>query len=336
MMTADRAVEVRGVDQVGEARRAATIVAREQSFRTEDEGRVALVVTEAATNLVKHGRGGHILIRPLKDGERRGVRVMAIDQGPGIPNLPRSLRDGFSSSGSPGTGLGAISRQSDLFDVWSQRDQGTALLAHLWTREIGRRDGEEDQSLGGVCVPMKGEVACGDDWSAIDVNGTRTMLVTDGLGHGPLAEAASAKAREIFGRTAHREPAEIVEIVNQGLRPTRGAAVAVVRIDARREDVTFCGVGNIAAAIVTDDRIHNMVSHHGTAGHDVRRIQEFTYAFPAGATMVLNTDGLATHWEVRPYPGLLLKHPSLIASVILRDFTRGRDDATVVVTRRRA
>lgn len=335
MMAADHAVEVRGTDQVGQARRVASAISRDQGFGAEDEGRVALVVTEAATNLVKHGRGGHVLIRPLNDGDRRGVRVLSIDQGPGIPELARSLRDGFSSSGSPGTGLGAMSRQSDLFDLWTQRDRGTVVLAHLWPRRVGgKRD--EDQSIGGVCVPMRGEEACGDDWSAVDVNGTRTMLVTDGLGHGPLAEKASASAREIFGRTAHRPPAEIVEVMNQGLRPTRGAAVAVVRIDSGHEDITFCGVGNIAGSILSDGPVRNLVSHHGTAGHDVRRIQEFMYPFPAGATLVLTTDGLSTRWEVGNYPGLLQRHPSLIASVIYRDFTRDRDDATVVVARRRS
>jgi len=52
--------------------------------------------------------------------------------------------------------------------------------------------------------------------------------------------------------------------------------------------------------------------------------------------LILNTDGLTTHWDVDPYPGLLMRHPSVIASVLHRDFSRDRDDATVVVARRRA
>ena len=336
MIAADQVVEVRANDQVNEARRAAAAVARTASFEVEDEGRVALVATEAATNLVKHGKGGYILVRLLASGERQGVRVMAIDRGPGIPELARSLRDGFSSTGSPGTGLGAMARQADLFDLWTHRDRGTVVLAHLWARQGVRTRPTDDSSLGGVCIPLRGELACGDDWSAVDHNGFRTMLVTDGLGHGPLAGAASASAKEIFQRNAHRAPAEIVEVINQGLRPTRGAAVAVVRIDSNRNEIIFCGVGNIAACILGGERIRNLVSHHGTAGHDVRRIQEFEYEFPPEAMLILNTDGLTTHWDVDPYPGLLMRHPSVIASVLHRDFSRDRDDATVVVARRRA
>ena len=120
------------------------------------------------------------------------------------------------------------------------------------------------------------------------------------------------------------------------MRSTRGAAVAVVRIDHSDPELTFCGIGNIAGCILGDGRPRHLVSHYGTVGHDVARVHEFRYAFPATATLVLNTDGLVTQWEVDSYAGLLQRHPSVIASILYRDFRRERDDATVVVVRRRA
>jgi hypothetical protein len=296
---------------------------------------VALVATEVATNLVKHGRGGHVLIRVLAAPGRQGVRVMAIDRGPGIGDVPRSMRDGFSSAGSPGTGLGAIERQSDRFDLWSRPHRGTVVLAHLWPRDnASRGPADEDSSVGGVSIPMSGEEVCGDAWSTFDENGHRTLLVSDGVGHGVQARDASARADELFQGAARRAPAEILEVIHAGMRSTRGAAVAVVRVDRNEADVTYCGVGNIAACIIGEDRTRNLVSHHGTVGHDLTRVQEFRYPFPPGATLILNTDGLSTQWGLEEYAGLLQRHPSVVAAVLYRDFNRGRDDATVVVVRR--
>ena len=336
-MTTDHAVDVVAVDQVNSARRAAAEVAREAGFNSEDEGRVALVATELATNLVKHGRGGRVLVGALASEGRRGVRVMALDQGPGIRDIARSMEDGISSAGSPGTGLGAIRRQSDRFDLWSRPDQETVVLAHLWSRERATNPTqEEDVSVGGVCVPVRGEEVCGDGWSVVDQNGTRTVLVTDGVGHGPEAQRATSRARELFERSAARAPAEIVEVLHAGMRSTRGAAVAVVRIERDEPDITFCGIGNIAGCILDGERPRNLVSHHGTVGHDLKRVHEFQYPFLPGATMVLNSDGLTTQWELDSYLGLLQRHPSVVASILYRDFRRERDDATAVVVRRRA
>ena len=81
-----------------------------------------------------------------------------------------------------------------------------------------------------------------------------------------------------------------------------------------------------------------MVSHNGTAGMNtvLRSIQEFTYSFPLGALAIFHSDGLATHWKLASYPGLARSHPTLVSSVLYRDFTRVRDDVTVVTARRAA
>ena len=78
-----------------------------------------------------------------------------------------------------------------------------------------------------------------------------------------------------------------------------------------------------------------MVSHNGTAGHSAGRIQEFTYPVPPQATIVMFSDGLGSHWDLAAYPGLAQRSPALIAGVLYRDFSRRRDDVTVVVARER-
>jgi hypothetical protein len=76
-----------------------------------------------------------------------------------------------------------------------------------------------------------------------------------------------------------------------------------------------------------------MVSHNGTVGAEMRKVQEFVYRWPKGAPVVFHSDGITTHWDLQAYPGLASRQSALIAGVIFRDFQRGRDDATVVVLR---
>ena len=121
--------------------------------------------------------------------------------------------------------------------------------------------------------------------------------------------------------------------MHRALMPTRGAAVAVARIDAGARTVRYVGVGNISGVLVSDGGTRHMVSHNGTAGHVAPRIREFTYEFSGDPLVILHSDGLTPRWDLGAYPGLATQHPSLIAGVLLRDYRRGRDDASVVAMR---
>jgi anti-sigma regulatory factor (Ser/Thr protein kinase) len=314
-----------------EARRVATRVAERSGLDEAAAGKVALVVTEAATNLVKHGGGGELLIGATADEE---VAVVALDRGPGMANLAACLRDGFSTSGTAGTGLGAIARQASRFDIHSMPGVGTAVLAAV--RNPRHRVPEPAFDAGGVSVPAPGETVCGDAWvSAPVVDGFKVMVV-DGLGHGALASEAAQLAVAAFRPAVGRPVDQIIDAVHGALRSTRGAAVGVAAVDTRRRVVTFAGVGNIQASIVADGPVRSMVSHGGIAGQGKPRVQVFSYPWPAGAMLVMASDGITSHWTVDTYPGLRQRDPLLIASVLYRDFVRGRDDATVVVARERA
>jgi len=124
-----------------------------------------------------------------------------------------------------------------------------------------------------------------------------------------------------------------VETCHLALRSTRGAALAVTEVDVETGVVRFAGVGNIAGSIWNGTQSHHTVSHNGTAGHGTVRIREFSYPWPKGALLVLASDGLATRWTLEPYPGLTVRHPSLLAAILYRDHSRQRDDVTVVVAR---
>ena len=322
------------ISQVAEARRAGTGLADQLAFDEADIGTIALIVTEAATNLAKHATGGEILLYALQSGEVGGIQVLALDKGPGIANAAQALRDGYSTTGSPGTGLGAMERLATLFDIHSVPGAGTVLLARLWSKPLSNIR-PPSLEVGALSLPKPGEVVCGDRWAVAWFPDRTLILVADGLGHGPGAAEAAMEAVQTFHERAALAPVAIVESIHAALRSTRGAALAVTEIAPSQEAIRFAGVGNISGVVLSSEGSRQMVSHNGTAGHSARRIQEFTYPWSSDALLVLSSDGLVSHLHPERYPGLLKHNPDLIAATLYRDYTRGRDDVTVVVARER-
>jgi anti-sigma regulatory factor (Ser/Thr protein kinase) len=322
-------VLIKDPSQVAEARREAVSIAARNGFGEVDAGRVALIATELSTNLVKHGRGGEILVNALQESEGSGIELLALDQGPGIGNVEQCLRDGYSSAGTAGNGLGAIIRQSQVVDIASWPGVGTGVLARIQPGTPNPKRATSHTGWGAVSVAMPGQDVCGDSWS-VHANGATTLFVADGLGHGQEAADASVEAVRLFHRfNAHRVPT-LLDYVHGGLRATRGAAVSIARFDPATRQVVFAGVGNVAGALASDGAMRRMVTMPGTAGHNARKIQGFDYPFDRGL-IVLASDGISTNWNFARYPGIQTNHPALIAAVLYRDFGRKRDDATVLI-----
>ncbi len=323
-------ITLRDPSGVGQARRAAVELARSVGFGDDQLGRIALGATELATNIVKHGGGGSLSIELFADADGRGVELLAVDSGPGIADIDRCLADGYSTAGSPGTGLGSIVRQSNRLSIFSRPGLGTAVMARFVGAPAEIASATE---LGCVVDPYPGEKLCGDGWAFAAAKGGRTLLLADGSGHGPEANRAAEIAIETFTAHANDDCVALVEHIHRALAPTRGAAVAVARIDVTARIVRFVGVGNIAGTIVNDGAARRMVSHNGTAGYIAPRIREFAYPFTAPPLVILHSDGLTAKWEIDSYPGLAAQHPSLIAGILFRDHRRSRDDAAIVAMR---
>jgi anti-sigma regulatory factor (Ser/Thr protein kinase) len=329
-------LEVHDATQATEARRIARRLAAQMELPGDAIGRAELVATEAATNLVKHARGGTMLMRTSAHEDLAAVDILAIDRGPGMANLGECLRDGYSSTGTQGEGLGAIARQSTFFDAYSRPGAGTVLFVRIAaTRTSPPARDARGQGLiaDGFSIQKRGEPDCGDAWTAEAANGVTRILVADGLGHGALAADASREAVSVFHASAGVPPVEAIDRIHRALMKTRGAAVAVASIEAEKGVLRYAGAGNIAATIEGNGAARHLVSVHGTAGHQIRRPQEFSYPWTPEAILVMHSDGLSGHWTLGAYPGLAQRHPAVIAAVLLRDFSRGRDDATVVVVK---
>lgn len=325
-------VEVTEASQPAEARRRATTLATALGFDAERTGKVALVATELATNLVKHtSRGGEILLTPVERGGVHGIEVIAVDSGPGIANVGDALRDGFSTAGTYGTGLGAISRLAES-DVYSTIGEGTVVLGRVWRTELS--PAADSYQLAGVCVPWADAEACGDAWAVVHDDRTLRIALADGLGHGEHAAIAADRAIALFREQPERAPTEHLKAMHLALRQTRGAAVAVLEIDRATGSIRYAAVGNTAGTIVKGDQSRGLAPTNGTVGHVMRSIREIEYALPPGATLVLSTDGLRSRWQLSTYAGIARRDPAVAAALLRRDFDRTKDDLTVIVVRR--
>ncbi|GAA4330716.1 anti-sigma regulatory factor [Pigmentiphaga soli] len=328
-------VPISDPSRVGEARRLAVELARRIGFDEADSGRAALVATELGTNLIKHARAGRLLLG-LRDVAGAGaLEIVALDDGPGMADAQRCLRDGFSSAGTSGTGLGAVRRQADDFDLHSALPQGTAVLARLFR---GRARPSEWASLplesGAVALAAPREQVCGDAWAMAFDGGGATAMTVDGLGHGAGAAEAARAALDAFAAGPAEPPARFIKRAHLALRPTRGAAVAVLRLDPDGGMVRFAGAGNVQARIVSGLGSKTLLPQSGTVGVQIREPDEQALAWPPHALVVLFTDGVVSRWELEDV-GLLGRDSTLLAAWLAGRHRRGHDDATVVVLRRR-
>jgi len=313
--------------RVAEVRRVAMTFAREEGMDPASIASAELVATEMATNLWKHAKGGEIHVARVSIPGSPGVDLLSVDRGPGIASIEECLRDGYSRTGTSGTGLGAIRRTARVFDAYSEMGKGTVVLARIGG---GPQAG---MVMGCACRPVSGEDVSGDSWATRQEGEFSLFIVADGLGHGLQAAEASAEAISAFRTSKDVDPTQLVQRVHRALRGTRGAAVAVASLDRTKWVVRYAGIGNIAGSVVGPEKTQFMISHNGTAGHEATHFQEFLYPFPETSLLVMHSDGLSANWNLAAYPGLRLRHPAVIAGTLYRDVGRTRDDACVVVAK---
>lgn len=319
-----RWLRVEDASAAAACRGAALGLARRLQFPQARADQLALAVTEAAANLYTHARQGSMLVRITRDADNAGVELVSIDAGPGFRANGGALRDGHSTSGTLGIGLGAIRRLSDFCDLYSMPGHSTVLVARFWPAP---RTGAV--SSAGLVRPITGETECGDTFGAVETDGSVTGVLCDGLGHGPLAAIAATEAVQAVLESPADEPAALVQRAHRRLAHTRGGAIAVVRVTGQA--VLFAGLGNIAGVILAEDTRRGMISVPGIAGHQARAIRQFEYDAVPGAAVILHSDGISGRWAPEALPGLNARDPLVIAAALLAEAGTRRDDAGVLV-----
>jgi anti-sigma regulatory factor (Ser/Thr protein kinase) len=311
--------------QIGHARRTAAQLAETLGFDDVDVGRVALIATELTSNVLKHAQRGELHLRTFTAQDFSGLEIIAVDRGPGF-DLVDCLKDGFSTRGTQGIGLGAIERQADVFDVHVDA-RGAVVLARFYPRQRKTRD----LRLGVSQHSLHGDPACGDIWSLAIEGNRASVLVIDGLGHGPEAQAAAMAGQDAFQRQPFDSAHLLFEEMHHAMKGTRGGAAALAQFDGATASLRFAGIGNIGATLLEDGKSRGLASHPGIVGLQFRKVQTFEQTEAQGQLLVMYSDGLQSRWNLTDYPGLIYRHPAVIAAILHRDFCRGRDDVTVLV-----
>ncbi|WP_393100960.1 ATP-binding protein [Streptomyces sp. LN325] len=386
-------------DQPEAARGAAAALGRRIGLGDQRTAELVLAVAELTTNITKHAVDGSLLLRVLRNQTVAGVEVVAVDGGPGMADVPAALRDGMSTVGTLGIGLGAVQRLADTFDIHSQPGSGTVQLARFWPRPP-HPSVTGEAAVGGSTRPIGGEQVCGEAWAARTDTGERAtrpesdgttrpvesgtaphdwstltgtrppserarkaskrtdafvrpgargrsvpvhaavagpgdgllVMSCDGLDHGPMAALGARAAVQAFRTGAARTPEQAMEQVHRALRGTRGAAVAVARLEPDGR-LLFCGVGNITAALVTATTRTTLLSHPGIAGHQMHQLRTYEHRLPAHGILVMHSDGLSERWTAADLAGLLHHPPAVIATGLLRHAGTRRDDASAVIAK---
>jgi serine phosphatase RsbU (regulator of sigma subunit) len=223
---------------------------------------------------------------------------------------------------------------SQAFEIHSMPGVGTGILAEFW--EHGKAATTESTiHAEAISLPIKGEVVCGDGWGKKNTARSAMFMVVDGLGHGIFAAEAAREAERIFNESTSDSPTSILQDAHDALKKTRGAAMATAVLNLENQILSFAGVGNIAAHIVSPQKSRGLASHNGTLGHQLYKIQEFTCPWTPNSLLIMHSDGLNTRWDLSNYQGIWSKHPGLISALLFRDFSRERDDVTVLVAKNR-
>jgi anti-sigma regulatory factor (Ser/Thr protein kinase) len=323
------AVPLIDATSVSEARRAGLKLGAALGFNEIKNGELGIIITEVARNAVLHGKGGLLIINGERSPNAAHADVLAFDQGPGIKDIVRAFEDGYSTAGTPGTGLGAVRRLGAFVDLFSSH-AGTAITSTVVQGEIAAPGTLE---IGHVLAPYPGESVCGDGVAWAQGRQRTAVMLVDGLGHGLGAAEAAQEAVATFQKYSSKEPGEILSYLHDALKKTRGAAVCVAEIRPSSASLTYAGVGNISGVVVTGERSRSLILHNGIVGHRVHRIQEFKVEWPSHSILIMHSDGLNTRWDLSNYPGLINRKAILIAGVLLRDSRREKDDASVLVVK---
>jgi anti-sigma regulatory factor (Ser/Thr protein kinase) len=288
---------------------------------------LVLAVTELARNIVRHSAsGGHVFLEIVEGHGGCGVQVRATDEGPGIDDVEQALVDGKSTSGGLGIGLPGVRRLVEDFAIVASAT-GTIVTATKWKpgSMVARL------AVSALTRPFPGERLNGDGFLIRETVDGSLVAVVDGLGHGAEACATTRVALDTIDQMRCADLGSILEACHNALRRLRGAAVSLVRLDARAGSLEHVSVGNVETRLWSPSGDQTLPSANGTVGMVMRSHPVAVVEFPIGSLFVTHTDGIAGRTDV-PVT-VRAGSPLDIATHIMANGARENDDATVVVGR---
>ena len=329
-------ISIEHASDVQRARAAAAHVGKMHHVDETTRGRVALIVTELATNLLRHAQRGRVLIGCHAADDGAQVEVVAIDHGPGISDVNRAVRAGQSETQISRSGLAAVRHHSTDFSLFSVPGRGTVVLARAWgpAKHAPHATSPSKRFLhAGICLCASGQTVSGDGWDILIGEQKVSVIITGGVGWGAAGEDAAKLATSLL-RQNQGSPKDLLRVAHLRLQPTTAASIVVAELNARAGVIAIAGVGNIATRLITqsgDGRIYAPSAKESTVDPEY---VETRHSWPEHSIVVLHSAGLRDDWTLHDVPGILHCDPAVIAGWLVRDQAIDCADATVVVLKR--
>jgi len=128
----DVVLAIRTPEDIVHMRREVREQAVRQGFSIVDQTKVVTAASELARNIINYGGGGEMILQRLSEGVRRGLKLAFVDQGPGIADIALAMKDGYTTGGGMGLGLGGAKRLSSEFHIESKIGVGTRVTITRW------------------------------------------------------------------------------------------------------------------------------------------------------------------------------------------------------------
>ena len=297
-------------------------------IRMSDAQTAALVrvASELAVNQIAHAGGGRVTVNVSHAHGPGTLELVAIDRGPGIPDVMSALRPPDGRPRKCGSGLAAVAELADEIDIDVRVGEGTCIRARKGPSTVRRRQ------VGVFGRPVRGERTSGDDAAFARRADTLLVGLADGLGHGPPAREASSLTAGVLASHPSLSPTALLGLCNTAVEGTRGAVMTAVRVQDGT-DATLAAVGNVTAYAFGGGRSERLASGTRVLGSpdglSGMATQEFSLR-PRDA-LVLYSDGLPWCVDLSREVALLREHPAVVAQVLLERLGRGIDDELVLV-----
>jgi len=182
--------------------------------------------------------------------------------------------------------------------------------------------------------PHPREQVSGDAWAIDWHEGACRLAVIDGLGHGPEAAAAAARACAALAAQPKLGPVEALAACHDALAGTRGAAISIAQIDPPAELLTYAGIGNVDAQLWQGGTSQRPIAYRGIVGVTYRTVRSFAVPLAPAWLLILHSDGVSARFDAFAVPDEAKTDPQTLADLVLERWGQQTDDATVLVARR--
>ena len=330
-----QSIEVSQGADVDTVRQAGKTMAQALGFGVREREEVVIVVSELATNVLKHAGRGTLTLIPIRASERAGIQIECVDNGPGIGDVEQAISDGFSTAGSLGYGLGAVNRLMDDLVISSRGKggKGTRIACQRWRSLKNPAVKPCPLDIGAATRPHPSMEKNGDAFVLERWGESALVGVIDGVGHGQLAFQAAREAR-LFVETHFDRPMDTIFCgVGRACRGTQGVVMALARFDWGSERLTFASVGNIESRVFACPQKMNFIVRRGLIGLNAPNPVVTEHRWEPSQVMVMHSDGVSARWEWDDYPELRDASAVSAAQQLLHRQARDNDDATVLVVK---